>query len=240
MSCLMTLVAEILRQNPLFAALPSEARDACAALARQRDYPSGATVFLQGDPGDALYGIHHGQVRISIDSPGGVTRHLNLLGPGELFGEIALLDGGPRTATATIMEPTRLAVIGRRAFIDLLIAQPRLAIQLLALVSARARWASDLVEDAAFLPGPARLAKRILGLMRLAGPDRRIRVSQATLASFSGLSRQVVNQRLKAWSRAGYLETGRGTLKVLDADALAAVVTGQRGRLAVAVAPNPE
>jgi CRP-like cAMP-binding protein len=219
-------VTDILKQNPILAALDPKALSDLGDLARDHDYGQGEIVFLQGDVGDALYGIQRGQVLISIDSPSGVTRSLNLLGPGEIFGEIALLDGGVRTATATIAEPARLMVIERSAFIEMIRAQPGVAIQLLELVCARARWANDLVEDAAFLAGPARLAKRLLGLNRLAGEDAAIRVSQAALASFSGLSRQVVNQQLRAWSRDGYVETARGTVRLLDVEALTGVASG--------------
>jgi CRP-like cAMP-binding protein len=225
----MAVITDILKRNPVFAALSDDELEALGQLARDRPYRRGEVVFLQGDEGDALYGIHAGQVRVSIDSPDGETRFLNLLGAGEVFGEIALLDGGARTATATAMEPARLAVIERSAFLDLVMGRPQLAIRLLELVCARARWASDLVEDAAFLPGPARLAKRLLGLQRLAGEDHKIRISQAALASFSGLSRQVVNQQLKSWSRAGYLETGRGTVRLLDVAALERLVMPKRG-----------
>ncbi len=224
----MTTVSATLARHPLFAELDQDAIEAVAGLAHTRTYPDGATLCRQGDPGDALYVILNGQVRISIDSADGETRHLNLLGPGELIGEIALLDGGPRTATMTTTESSQLAVIERRAFISLLERKPQLAIQLLALVSARARWASDLVEDAAFLSGPERLAKRVLGLTRMAGADERIRISQATLAAFCGLSRQAVNQHLREWTEQGYLETGRGTLRVLDPEGLALVAGSVR------------
>jgi CRP/FNR family cyclic AMP-dependent transcriptional regulator len=212
----------------LFAALDAEDIGRLAALAKTRAYPADAAVFLQGDAGNALYAVTRGQVRISIEAPSGAIRHLNLLGPGDLFGEIALLDGGPRTASATTTQPTSLAVIERRPFLALLREAPELSIRLLGLVCARVRWTSDLVEDAAFLPGPARLAKRLLGLKRLAGDDARIRISQALLASLSGLSRQVVSQQLTEWRRLGYVETGRGSITVLDEPALAAAVRNAR------------
>jgi CRP-like cAMP-binding protein len=216
----MTSMADILKSNPLFASLDEEALGQLVSIARQRSVPAATTLFLQGDPGDAVFGISSGQVRISVDSPTGATRHLNLLGPGDLFGEIALLDGGTRTASATTVLPSQLAVIERGPFIALVNDHPGLSLQLLTLVCARVRWTSGLVEDAAFLPGPARLAKRLLGLTRLAGSQGDVRISQATLASLSGLSRQVVNRQLGEWSDHGYLRTARGVIRVLDESAL--------------------
>lgn len=219
----MTSIADILKANALFESLDDEALGQLASIARQRSARSGTTLFLQGDPGDSLFGISSGQVRISVDSPAGATRHLNLLGPGDLFGEIALLDGGPRTASAVAVLPTQLAVIERGPFIALANDHPGLSLQLLTLVCARVRWTSGLVEDAAFLPGPARLAKRLLGLTRLAGSQGDVRISQATLASLSGLSRQVVNRQLGEWSERCYLRTARGVVRVLDEAALSEI-----------------
>ena len=141
----MAVITDILKRNPVFAALSDDELEALGQLARDRPYRRGEVVFLQGDEGDALYGIHAGQVRVSIDSPDGETRFLNLLGAGEVFGEIALLDGGARTATATAMEPARLAVIERSAFLDLVMGRPQLAIRLLASSGADCDTPSDSI-----------------------------------------------------------------------------------------------
>lgn len=224
------IAEELLRGNALFAAMPEDSLRQVVALARVRQYPKGQSVFMQGDPGDALYGVVAGKVLISASGADGKEVSLNLQEPGTLFGEIALLDGQPRTANATTAAKSELVVIQRSHFHELLKREPTVAIQLLELVCERIRWTSSMAEDSALLPVPARLAKRLLTMSKMSGKPHangvELRISQAELANFLGVSRQIVNQYLQQWKRSGAVELGRGRIVIVDEDALEDVSEG--------------
>src|SRR3954466_16425540 len=133
----------IIERNRLFRGLPGDTRARIAALASRRQYEDGALIFMRGDPGDSLCGVATGRVRISASGPGGKEVFLNIMEPGDAFGEIALLDGSPRTATATAMARTELIVIPREAFSALLQSQPQLAAHLIQLLCKRVRWTAE-------------------------------------------------------------------------------------------------
>lgn len=217
--------AAVLRRNYLFRGLPDTSLERVSALASRRTYPKGAVIFAQGDPGDALFGVAAGRVRISASGAGGQEVFLNIMEPGDTFGEIAVMDGLPRTAGATALDYTTLIMIKRQDFLKLLEREPRLAIHLLKLLCERLRWTSELVEESAFLAGPARLAKRMLILASLHGRSAGIgalelRISQAELARFLGISRQIVNQHLSDWRKNGWVDLGRSQIVILNAEAL--------------------
>ena len=221
-----TLTARaVLLRNYLFRGLPQAAIDRLASLAARRSFDKGAIVFAQGDQGDALYGVAAGRVRISACGAGGQEVFLNIMEPGDTFGEIAVMDGLPRTAAATAIDQTTLIVIKRQDFLQLLEREPQLAIHLLKLLCERLRWTSEIVEESAFLAGEARLAKRLLILASLHGRAAEIGVlelgiSQAELARFLGISRQIVNQHLSEWRRRGWIEVARSRITIRNAEAL--------------------
>src|SRR5262249_4136715 len=144
--------------------------------------------------------------------------------PGDAFGEIALLDGSPRTATATAMTRAELIIIPRAAFSELLQSQPQLAAHLIQLLCKRVRWTAEQMEDTALLSVPARLAKRLLSLASASGrePQRgtKITLSQEALAQFLGLSRQITNQHLQTWRAKKWISLGRGRITLEDPAAL--------------------
>jgi CRP-like cAMP-binding protein len=219
----------VLKRNYLFKDLPDAALERIAALAVKRHYARGEIVFSQGDQGDALYGIASGRVRISATGAGGKEVFLSIMEPGDTFGEIAVMDGLPRTAGATALDNTRLLVIRRQDLLELLAQEPQLAIQLIRLLCMRLRWTSELVEESAFLGGPARLAKRLLILASLHGrpshPDQlELSISQAELAHFLGISRQMVNQHLRDWQKSGWVALGRARVTIRNKDALRAFI----------------
>lgn len=214
----------MLQRSPLFRNLTPPALERIAELAAQRSFRKGEIVFSQGDPGDALYAVITGKIRISAGAADGREIFLNIMEPGDTFGEIALLDGGTRTASATATTPAELVSIRRDHFLGLLEREPRLALELLHLCGERLRWTSGLVEDAALLKASSRLAKRLLSLSQLHGEPTRagvtLRISQEDLASFLGVSRQVVNQYLQGWKGRGWVELGRGVVTVRDENAI--------------------
>src|SRR6185436_6004869 len=215
----------VLRHNYLFRSLSDSTLEGIAALAAKRTYYKGSVIFSQGDDGDALFGVASGRVRISASASGGREVFLNIMEPGDTFGEIAVMDGLPRTAGATALDHATLVTIKRPDFLQLLEREPQLAIHLLKLLCERLRWTSELVEESAFLAGPARLAKRLMILASLHGRSSSIgrlelRISQAELARFLGISRQIVNQHLSEWRKNGWVDLGRSQIVIRNAEAL--------------------
>lgn len=214
----------VIERNQLFRGLATATIERIAALATRKAYAQGAVVFMRGDPGDSLCGVVSGRVRISASRRGGREVFLNIMGPGDAFGEIALLDGKPRTATATALARTELIILRRDRFAELLASEPSLARHLIQLLCERVRWTAQLMEDSALLGVPARLAKRVLSLARLPGGDpargSKVSISQEELAQFLGLSRQVVNQHLQVWKQEGWITSGRGSITLADVRAL--------------------
>jgi CRP/FNR family cyclic AMP-dependent transcriptional regulator len=210
----------ILERTRLFRGLPVATMQRIAALSFRRSYNRGAIVFSQGDSGDALYGVVTGKVRISAGSPDGREIFLNIMEPGDTFGEIALLDGQHRTATAGATAPSELIIITRDHFLELLEGDPKLVSHVIQLLCQRIRWTSGLAEDSALLGVPARLARRLLSLGKLHGNETpkgiQLTISQEEVARFLGLSRQVVNQHLQDWKVKGWLSLGRGKIVIVN------------------------
>jgi CRP-like cAMP-binding protein len=217
-------VQTILERNRLFRGLSAATIQQIAALAIRRPYEPDALVFSQGDPGDSLYGVVTGKVRISASTREGKEMFLNIMEPGDTFGEIALLDGNPRTATATTTATCELMIIPRAQFLALLQREPTVAIHLLQLLCQRIRWTSGQAEDSALLTVPNRLARRLLSLARLHGQQSpkgvQLIISQEEMGRFLGISRQAVNQYLQEWRAKGWVDVGRGKVTVLDEQAL--------------------
>ncbi|MBS0419648.1 MAG: Crp/Fnr family transcriptional regulator [Proteobacteria bacterium] len=218
----------VIERDNLFRGLSKTTVERIAALGRRRVYEQGAVIFMRGDPGDSLCGVVSGRVRISASRPGGKEVFLNIIGPGDSFGEIALLDGMPRTATATAMTRTELSILQREPFLRLLDSEPRLARHLIKLLCSRVRWTAQATEDSALLSVPARIAKRLLSLADLHGRATaagiKVSLSQEELGQFLGVSRQIVNQHLQSWKSSGWLELGRGNVIVRDSPALETLI----------------
>lgn len=191
---------------------------------------SGEDLFHKGDEGDALYGVLSGKICISTSAPNGREVILNVMEPGDVFGEIALLDGLPRTADARAMEPCELLLIRRRDFLPFLEREPRLSIHLLELLCERLRWTSDLIEDAAFLSLPARLAKRLLGLATIygkesdAGTEIGLKLSQTELGQMMSTSRESINRHLKDWAKQDWIVLARNRVTISNRQALQEII----------------
>ena len=212
----------LLKNCTLFRDLPTDSLTRIAWLANSRTYHRDAVICTQGEPGDALFVVVSGRVRISATSEKGKEVFFNLMGPNDAFGEIAVIDGEPRTASAVAMEETNLLVISRPHFIQLLEKDPTVSIHLLKLFCARIRWSSEMIEEAAFFDVPARMARRLIDLIpeTREGQDPTIELSQEELARFLGVTRQVINQYLQTWRRSGWIELGRGRLTFTNLKAL--------------------
>jgi CRP-like cAMP-binding protein len=225
----MTLTARaVLKTSPLFRDLPDAALDRLAALSVRRSVRKGTRIFERGDPGDSLLGLISGQVRISAATASGQEVFLNIMEAGDSFGEIAVLDGNARTASAEALMDTELFVVRRSDLLALIEKEPKLATHLLVLLCKRLRWTSDLIEEAAFHSVSGRLARRLLILSEEHGTAAdgavTLRLSQAELAGFMNVSRQIVNQHLQEWRRRGWIGLSRGKVVILDMAGLRSVL----------------
>ena len=217
--------AALLGMNPLFAGLGEEGIKSIAGLCTRRQLQASEVLFQKGDKGDALYGVRRGRIRIETGTAGGGRLTLNVLGPGDLFGEIALFDGQPRTADAIAAEPSELFMVRRSDFLGYLEREPRVTVRLLEMLCQRIRWVSDRMEEAVLLPLHARLARRLCALAEDFGSE--VHISQEELGIFVGAARESVNRQLQEWRRAGIIELRRGRISLLDADRLNAVASGE-------------
>lgn len=183
--------------------------------------PRGQVLFEHGDDGDALFAVVEGAVDITILSVDGRRLALDVMRPGAIFGEIALFDPGPRTATATAVEPTRLLRIRYADVMAQVRRNPDLAVDLIQLAGERMRWMNRQLQEQVFLPLPARLARKVLYLTpENDGEPAALVLSQAELAEFVGATREAVSKTLSAWRKDGVIRATRGGLEVLDRAAL--------------------
>src|ERR1700746_1270057 len=156
--------AVILKMNPMFADLGPDELQRISNLCHTQHLASGEVLFQKGDPGNALFGVRRGQVRIETGASDGSRLTLNFMGPGDLFGEVAVMDGQERTADATAGEASELFVLRREDFLSFLEREPKVAIKIIVLLCQRIRWQSERMEESVLQPLPVRLARRLVGL----------------------------------------------------------------------------
>src|SRR3979490_1856907 len=166
--------AVILKMNPMFADLGTDELQRISSLCHTRNLNLGEMLFQKGDAGDALFGIRRGQIRIETGASDGSRLTLNFMGPGDLFGEVAVLDGESRTADATAGEPTELFVLRREDFLGHLEREPRVAIKIIKLLCQRIRWQSERMEESMLQPLPVRLARPLCALPSHYGSETHI------------------------------------------------------------------
>src|SRR5229473_6805289 len=214
----------LLRNHSLFGQLPPKVIEHLGSYMKRRKLPRGSTIFEKDDPGSGLMGILSGSVKISVPSADGRDIVLNIMHEGEIFGEIALLDGHPRTADATAMTDCELMVIERRDFIPFLRSQPELAIEIIKTLCSRLRRTTDQVQDLTFLNLPTRLAKALLRLVDTEAPasTRKVTITQREISQIIGRSRESTNKQLRVWAKRGWIRLERGGVSVLAPDKLAA------------------
>jgi CRP/FNR family cyclic AMP-dependent transcriptional regulator len=214
----------LLQSHPFFRGLDGRIVEGLVPHALTRNVQRGTLLFRKGDAGTNLYAVCAGAVRVSAPSDQGKDAVFSLFVPGEIFGEIAFLDGGPRTADAVMIESGQLMVIERRDFLPLLQAYPELAVRLLELLCGRLRRTSQQVEDIVFLGLEARLAKALLYLYEHS-PAQKLKVTQRDISQLIGVSRESANKQLRSWQRRKWLKLERGGLTILAPDALRRLVT---------------
>lgn len=213
--------AALLRNCALFRDIDPGALDGLAKHATRRRYAANTPIFHAGDEGESLMGVLSGTVRISRPTAEGEDIILADFGPGEVFGEIAVLDGRGRSADATAILNTELFILERRDLLAFLRERPELYANLLALLCGKLRLADERTSDLVFLDLRGRLAKALLARTAEGGPTR-IALTQTDLARVIGGTRSNVNRQLKAWERDGLIRQDKGWIVVLDRNGLGA------------------
>ena len=209
---------DLLAQTGLFSTAPRELLSDLAARASTVVLSPNEILFMKGDPGDRLYIVATGAIRIGAMSPEGREVSYGVLGPGAVLGEIAVIDGGERSADAKAIEPTTLLSIERRDVLAFLHNHPAQALELLKLLCGRIRSADEMLDDVVFMSLPNRLAKHLLTLEQIVGMTDRaagrteVRLSQQMLAEHLGISRESVNKVLSKWEEIGIVSLGRGRI----------------------------
>ncbi len=222
----------VLRKHPIFCDLDPEALDQLCRYAKHSSLKRGATIVSKGDPGNSLIAVISGTVKISISSPDGRSAILNLIGPGEIFGEVAVLDGLARTADATANTNCEIYVIDRRDFLPFVRSQPALAMKFIELLCTRLRWTSDQVEEVILQDLPGRLASALLRLTekhKLAQGGRTIAITQQEISEMVGMTRESINKQLRAWATRNLVRLEHGAIVVLNAGMLRALAEAGSG-----------
>ena len=205
----------------MFSGLEPEARKRIASVSVPRQYRRGQLVFVEGDPGESLIMIRSGAVSVFRTAPTGERAMLNVMRPPDVLGEVSLLDGSPRSASAEAIEDTAALALSRVAFIDLVHANPRMVDVVLRAMGVLVRRLTDQNADHVFLDLPGRVAKT---LVRLAGNSTAamvtIELNQSQLAEMAGGSRQSVNQAIGSFAGRGWLRTEGRRIVVTDVPAL--------------------
>jgi CRP-like cAMP-binding protein len=216
----------LLSGTRIFAGLPKKDLESLHAITGTRKLRAREVLFRKGDDGATLYGVMRGRLRVyAANDAKEVT--FRFLDPGEVFGEIALLDSQPRSATIAAIEPSELLTLHRRDLIPFLESHPKIAIQMATALAQQMRSLSDEVEDAKLLTIPGRLAKKLLALAQgygkeVTGGGTRIdlKLPQHQLGEMVGATRESVNKQMRAWMDANVIKVERGYITVLDEDAL--------------------
>lgn len=208
-------------QVPLFATLDAESLREIAAAARRRSYAQGEIIFYRDDPGQVLYLIRKGKVKIFITSPDGHEVVLAVFGPGDCFGELALLDGQPRSAGAVAAEAVEVYALQRSDFINLVMSHPRIAVQVMSVLSRRLRQTDTMIEDLLFLDVHGRVAKKLLDLAEVHGIRTEdgilidMKLTQSDLAALVGASRESVNKVLGYFADKRFISTEKRKITIL-------------------------
>jgi CRP/FNR family cyclic AMP-dependent transcriptional regulator len=218
---------ESLRKVPVFREVDHRYLAELAALARARTFAAGTTIVRQGDPGDSVFVIKAGFLKVHVSGPSGAITTLGMMGAGEIFGELSLLDGGPRSATVTALTRAELISLEREPFLRTLEARPRTAIAVLEVIARRLRLLSERSDDIATMNLGSRLAKQLLLLAtnhgHALGPGRLrlgVKLSQREIGELVGATRESVNKHLGLWKHEGVVGEESGYLVIRQVEVL--------------------
>ena len=210
----------ILRGTTVLRSVPSEDLKVIAAASRLRTFRRRQVVFNAGDPGDSVIVIVSGHVKVAVRSADGGELTLAIIGPGGLFGELSVADGGPRSADAETLEESQLLFIPCQTIQDISARVPAVAQAVTASIAATLRRLTEAASDLVFLDLPRRVAKILLSQPRADDGSIRLGLSQEQLAHQAGGTRQSVNTALRGFERRGWIEVRDRVITVRQAAAL--------------------
>lgn len=208
---------DVLGKVPLFGTLNQEELAAVARLAVAKFFHKNTIIINEGDDSDSLYVISQGKVKAFLSDPEGKEVVLSTSGPGDYFGELALIDRAPRSASVMTLEDSQFLVIGRRDFEELLDAHPRIALQLMRGLTGRLRDLTENVRSLALMDVYGRVARVLLTLAEEGGGDGTLishRPTHKEIAARVGASREMVGRILKDLTRGGYIEVGKDSITI--------------------------
>ena len=211
-----------LTRVPIFANLNGEQLQSLPDKLQLRRYQRGEVIFHEDDPADRMHIIVDGRVKISIASEDGRERDIALFQSGDCFGEMALLDGSNRSATATAVDATETMVLFRQGFLDFLGENPELAADVNTMLVQRLRNVNQMLGDMVFLDVPTRVAKQLLALAETYAEDAKpgdqivVPLGQDELARLVGDSRETVSRALNSYRRLGMLDTSHRRITITD------------------------
>lgn len=213
--------AQLLRSVPLFADLEEDELERFSRVAVPRSFPAGTRVFHEGDRSDACYIVREGSFRVTREHSDGRAITLATLGPGEVFGELAMLDGDLRSASAEALSDGELLALPATDVKGLLARHPEISVKLVAALVRRLRAANERISRQSFQTVPSRVAGVLSQLasetpLSGEGGELTIRMNQADLAQLAGTSRESVSRFLADLERAGVVRSGRGRVTILD------------------------
>lgn len=217
---------ELLESVSIFSSLSAREIDALIEITTTRRLGPKEVLFRKGDPGNQLYGVLSGRLKVLATGRAGRELVFGVMGPGDVIGEIAMMDSEPRSASVVALETSELLTLHRRELIPFLEQHPKVAIHLAGVLAGRVRRLSAYAEDSFFLPLPARMANTLLSLAQsyghaaAGGAPIGIRLPQQDLADMVGTTRESVNKQLRAWEEDGLVELGRARVIVNDLEAL--------------------
>jgi len=219
-------IAESLSRAELLGGLTAETLEELASSARRRRYRKGEVIFHEGDDGDTLYVLESGRVKVVTDAASGSEALFTILGPGECFGELSMIDSAPRSATVEALEPVESILLRRPDFLAVLHASPDTTERLLVTMSAMIRRITQMVGDLAFLDVEGRLAKKLLQMADEYGHPVKdgieidLPINHEEIAAMIGTTRPTVNRLLNLFKDQGAIRYERGRITILDANRL--------------------
>ena len=217
----MSNVAEFLGTVPLFTGVPQEELEQFGLLTREKVYPKGSVILFENDPGDALFVVRSGRVKVVLVGEDGREVILGVLGPGEHFGELSLIDDQPRSAHVIAMDDATLLVLRREDFRKRVEANPAVAWALLAELSRRLRRADGKIGGLVLLDVPGRIARLLLDFADESGGERIEKpITHQTIAQMIGASRETVSRAMREFQDNGWIAVERRTIALSDRPAL--------------------
>jgi CRP/FNR family transcriptional regulator/CRP/FNR family cyclic AMP-dependent transcriptional regulator len=217
---------DFLKAIPLFAGLSETQLSALRQNLIRRHFRQGEAIFQQGDPGQMLYIIESGQVRIYLQDEEGQETSVIVYGPGEIFGELAVIDGLPRSASAVAMEDTVVHTLNRDSFREHMRSSPQLGLNFMKTLSVRVRYSTQQVSSLTLLDVPGRLARKLLelaqqhGAVEPEGVRINLTLTQSDLAGLIGTTRESINKTLGVFRRQRFILMEQGHIIIIDPDAL--------------------